>query len=125
MCRGDLGLPDSAGDVLLDTGRSGGWIDLVSTVSGSAYPLASHGVLFRLGTFVSLVRRDGVFSWDELHEVDERLVAPSVVEDAALMTLFTISCASMFISASRFPNEDEFNNDVTSILPASWMSGNK
>lgn len=54
LCRGDLGLPDSTGDVLSETSRTG-CVDLVSCVSGSAYPLPSHGVLLRLGPFASHV----------------------------------------------------------------------
>ena len=87
-------------------------MDFVSSVSGSEYPPASHGVLFRLGDRDPLVLRGGVRSGEGVWTAVEAAVVSPVAEGVELLTE-SLRCRAAAAAAAA---EDELRSEVTSIL---------
>jgi hypothetical protein len=111
LCFGDLGLAESNGDWIWLMGSADICIVFVSSVNGSEYPPASHGVLFRLGVFPSLVRFDDELPADGSGPVDEHTEKPPTVGGVGVWLMDS--------SAALLPAEEAFNSEVTSILSLS------
>jgi hypothetical protein len=86
-------------------------MDFVSSVNGSEYPPASHGVRFRPGDLDPLVLRGGgVRSGDGVGTAVEEAVVSPVADGVELST------ESLLCNAAAAAAEDELRSEVTSMM---------